>query len=101
MNHDIINLHPEFKEDSETRVCLEHWDQISVVTHRNGEPCPLCRAEARVKELKLEWHRQIIDRQNWEMRAHKAEASLEEETQAKLRVMAQLADVLTEKKNDE
>jgi hypothetical protein len=29
------------------------------------------------------------------------EATLEEETQAKLRVMAQLADVLTEKKNDE
>lgn len=36
-----------------------------------------------------------------EARVKELEATLEEETQAKLRVMAQLADVLTEKKNDE
>jgi hypothetical protein len=39
---------------------------------------------------------------NAEARVEELEATvLEAETQAKLRVMAQLADVLTEKKNDE
>jgi hypothetical protein len=80
MNYEVTELHPEFKDSTETQICLEHWSRKVLVTHKSGEKCPLCAAEARLEEL---------------------EVSLEEETQAKLRVMAQLADVLTEKKNDE
>jgi hypothetical protein len=57
MNHEIHNLHPEFKEPSDIRVCIEHWDQKTMVTHKSGEDCPLCVAEGRVRELEgyIEW----------------------------------------------
>ena len=57
----------------------EDWIKTAGLDQRLVERC--LNAEARVEELEA--------------------TVLEEETQAKLRVMAQLADVLTEKKNDE
>ena len=42
------------------------------VTTDNLLNCALLAID-RVKELEVEWHKQIIDRQNWEMRAHTAE----------------------------
>ncbi len=45
INNDIINLHPEFKDEVETQICLDHSEQKVLVTYPKNAECPLCKSE--------------------------------------------------------